>query len=106
MTFAASPSTVRIWRAIRFALLLVACLLVAHEAVYLAQFGFGDSFATAMSERGHDGYWPDFTLLTGLAGGLLTSLAAGRLVALSRRRRVLGAQELPDEPRLARTSMI
>lgn len=98
MTFATSPSTARLWRAIRFALLLLVCLLVAHEAVFVAQFGPGASFAVAMSERGHDGYWAEFTLFAGLAGALLACLAAARLAALSWRRHALGARELPDEP--------
>jgi hypothetical protein len=98
MIVAASPSTARLWRGVRFALLLIVCLLVAHEAVYATQFGSGAALAEAMSERGHDGYWTEFTLVALAAGALIASWAGCRLLELYRRGRGVGARRIPGEP--------
>lgn len=105
MTFTTSRSLASLWSAARFAALLVACLLVAHDVVYAAQFGLGEGFAWAMTERGH-GYWPAFTLLALLAGGLVAGLAGARLVVLAWRSRGLRTATQLDDPAPAARSYL
>ncbi|HEY3524249.1 MAG TPA: hypothetical protein VGK63_11150 [Candidatus Limnocylindrales bacterium] len=68
------------WHAIRFAILVVATLLVSHDAVYAVRFGFGDGFAAGMAATGH-GYWAGFTV-TGLLAAV--ALVSGSLLTLRR----------------------
>jgi hypothetical protein len=59
-------------------ILVLAGLFVAHDAIYVAQFGLGDGYARAMSEQGHDAYWVpvSIVLALGVALVLLGSLSA------------------------------
>jgi hypothetical protein len=68
------------WHAARFAVLVAATLLAAHDAVYVLRFGGGDAFAAGMDATGH-GYWSGFTAM-GFATG--TALALTSLVTLRR----------------------
>lgn len=86
MTFAASQRSARVLGAIRFLLLAVGCLAVAHDAVFAAEYGLGGGFVRAMSEGGHDGYWPVFTVVATSALtllGLWSAVRIGRLVVSS-----------------------
>ena len=82
MTFVASPRSARVLAAIRFLLLAVGCLLVAHDAVFAAEHGLGAGFAQAMRAGGHDAYWPAFSVVAIVAAtilGLRTVVRLGRL---------------------------
>jgi hypothetical protein len=70
--------------AARFATLVLACLLVAHTAIFLARHGTGPAFAAAMSAEGHDAYWPAFIVVVG--GGTVVLVAT----ALRQLRRLAG----------------
>ena len=86
MTFVASPRSARVLAAIRFLLLAVGCLLVAHDAVFAAEYGLGAGFVRAMSQGGHDGYWPAFSVVATAALtllGLWSAVRIGRLVVSS-----------------------
>jgi hypothetical protein len=67
MTFATSARLVRLAPRLRTGVLVFFALLVAHDAIYLAEFGSGPAFATAMSASGHDGYWIPFSLIVTFA---------------------------------------
>lgn len=77
---AIAPATV--WHGGRFAALVVATLLLAHDAIYVVRFGVGDAYASAMAASGH-GYWGAFTVWGGASG---CALLVGALVALARLR--------------------
>ncbi len=79
MTIETSGATARLLRAIRFALLGLVSLGVAHDAIFAAQYGFGGTFARAMQAGGHDGYWPIFSTLVVIAATVLGLRAAVRL---------------------------
>ncbi|MEA2536849.1 MAG: hypothetical protein QOF11_1083 [Chloroflexota bacterium] len=107
MTFEASPRAARVLGALRFGLLSVACLGLAHDAVFAAEHGFGAGFAAAMSAGGHDGYWTIFSVVVVFAVtvlGLTTVVRLGRLGAAGRRpgRRAgpqpLGGRRQPARP--------
>jgi hypothetical protein len=71
MILRATPGRVRLGRRVRTGILAIVALLVAHDAIFLAEYGNGPAFARAMSEGGHDGYWLPFTVGATLAGGFL-----------------------------------
>jgi hypothetical protein len=88
MTFQTSPRAARILAVLRFGLLAVVCLGLAHDAVFAAEHGVGAGFAQAMSVGGHDGYWPIFSVVVVSAVTLLGLSAAvriGRLGVAGRR---------------------
>ena len=87
MTLQATPSTARVLAALRFGLLALACLGLAHDAVFAAEHGLGAGFAEAMSAGGHDGYWPIFSVVVVISVtllGLSTAVRIGRLAAAGR----------------------
>ena len=87
MTFQATPSTARVLAALRFGLLALACLGLAHDAVFAAEHGLGAGFAQAMSAGGHDGYWPIFSVVVVISFtllGLSTAVRIGRLAGAGR----------------------
>jgi hypothetical protein len=70
---------------LRLLALLPISLYVGHEAVFGAQYGFGESFGQAMSAGGHDGYWSAFgVVIMAVTGGLL--VREGLRMARLRRR--------------------
>ncbi len=79
MIWLASRPAARAMRRARFCLLALVALFSAHDAVFLAEFGFGDTFAAVMRRTGHDAYWPAYMLLVGLAAALLVSTTAIRV---------------------------
>ncbi len=103
MTLRTSRSTARAAGSGRFVLLAIVALFVAHDAIFLAEYGIGDTFAAAMRQSGHDGYWPIYMLLVGVAGAALVASTALRVARLRLRLAALGtshrgvfAQELQD----------
>jgi hypothetical protein len=104
MVWVASPGAVATLRRIRFAMLALVALFLAHGAVFFAQYGPGDGFADAMREGGHDGYWPAYAAFAVAAGLTLVALSAFRVARLRRRlsatrsgRRPAGSPD-PDGP--------
>lgn len=85
--------------AARFATLVLACLLVAHTAIFMARHGTGPAFAAAMTAEGHDAYWPAFILVVGGGSAVLVATAVSRLRRLAgrapRRRRSADGTPLP-----------
>jgi hypothetical protein len=79
MTIETSGATARLLRAIRFAMLGLVSVGVAHDAIFAAQYGFGGTFARAMQAGGHDGYWPIFSTIVVVAATVLGLRAAVRL---------------------------
>jgi len=104
MIWQASRPTARALRGIRFGLLALVALFTAHDAVFLAEFGFGDTFAAVMRRTGHDGYWPAYMLLVGLAAALL---AAATAIRIGRRSTLeIGLDLLPGRPGLNRFGVV
>ena len=73
-----APRAVR--HGITFWLIAAACLLVAHDLVYLVQLGPGRGLAEALRSAGH-GYWP---LVSGVLAGAALVAGAHRLARLYR----------------------
>jgi purine-cytosine permease-like protein len=71
--------------AARFAILVLACLFVAHTTIFLARYGAGEALATAMRVEGHDAYWPAFILVVGGGVAVLVVSAFARLWRLAKR---------------------
>jgi hypothetical protein len=84
MIVGTSPRLATIGPRLRNAVLVLFALFVAHDAIFVAQFGVGDGFAQAMSDGGHDGYWLPVTLGVGIAAGLIFLAALGVLSRLNR----------------------
>ncbi len=65
----------------RQAILMLAALFVAHDAIYLARLGAGDGYARAMSAQGHDAYWAAvlFVLSAGVALVGIATVTRGRV---------------------------
>jgi hypothetical protein len=106
MTLQASPLAARVLAALRFGLLALACLWLAHDAVFAAEHGLGAGFNQAMSAGGHDGYWPIFSTVVVIAVtllGLWTAVRIGRLAAARRPLGPGGRSGLGDRGRPARS---
>ena len=101
MVLEASARSVRLWHRVRFLLLVVAALLVAHDATYLSHHGSGEGLSAAMHEGGH-GYWAAFTVVAIASAAVLTLHVTARLAWLAARRgpavgtRGRGASRLPS----------
>lgn len=92
----ASIDRVRLGRRVRVGILAIVALLIAHDAIFLAEYGDGPSFARAMTEGGHDGYWLPFTIVAILGGGLLLLRALTKLRHLRAQASATGwIEELP-----------
>jgi len=81
---ASTARVARVAPAIRFVTLTLFALFIAHDAIYIAQFGFGPGYASAMTATGHDGYYVPASLLVCLAVAVTALLAFRRLAELSR----------------------
>ncbi len=79
MTIETSCRTARLLRAVRLAMLGLVSLAIAHDAIFAAQYGFGEAFARAMRDGGHDGYWPVFSMIAVVAATVLGLRAAVRV---------------------------
>ena len=75
MTLHASPVALARLHRVRFGVLALVALLLAHDAVYLA--AHGPDTAAAMAASGH-GYWPTWTALVLLAVVVLAIAHAKR----------------------------
>lgn len=64
--------------------LALAGLALGHELIYLVAHGFGEGYAAAMREGGHDRYWTSFLLVVVLATGALALVAAAQIRRLRR----------------------
>jgi fermentation-respiration switch protein FrsA (DUF1100 family) len=99
MVITTGVARARALAAARFATLVMACLLVAHTAIFVARHGTGDAFARAMRVEGHDAYWPAFFLVVGGGATVLVVSAVARLWRLAkrapRRRRSADGTPLP-----------
>lgn len=84
MLVLASPQIARLAGLVRLALLTLVAVHLAHDAVYVVHFGTGHELESAMGERGHDAYWPTFTLIGIAAGVGLAAFWAIRVAVLSR----------------------
>lgn len=91
---AASTHVARQLRRLRFVALVVVGALIAHDAVFAAQYGFGDRRDAALAATAHD-YWPVFAGLAMLVGGLGLAAAASVLLHLHRALRRLPASRPP-----------
>ena len=101
MIWQASRPTATFMRRVRFGLLAVVALFLAHDAVFLAQFGVGDGFAVAMQRSGHDVYWPAYMLLVGSAAAALATITLLRVARLRLQltAHVASRPETPEVPR-------
>lgn len=64
-------------------LAVLACLL-AHEASYQLMYRGGDSYRSAMTLLGHDGYWPGISIAVGISTLALLTVAVIQLRRLGR----------------------
>jgi hypothetical protein len=96
MEVSASRGGLRLARRLHAAVLMLVSLVLGHEAVFATQHGLGPGLARAMSDGGHDGYWPIFALAVLAAGGATLGWALLRLQRLaSERRRAADAATRP-----------
>ena len=82
MILATSPGSARLLGRVRFGLLAIVSVWLAHDAVFAAEHGIGAGFAQAMRAGGHDAYWPAFSVVAIVAAtilGLRTVVRLGRL---------------------------
>ncbi len=91
---AASSHVVHQLRRLRFVSLVAVGALVAHDAIFAAQYGLGAKRDLALAGTAH-GYWPAFAALALLAGGLGLAAAASVLVHLKRALHRLPASRPP-----------
>jgi hypothetical protein len=80
MTVTTRATIARLSARIRLVVLVALALLVAHDAIYVAEYGIGDRFAAGMRDGGHDAYWLPFTLIVVVAA-LAAFLVGVALVA-------------------------
>jgi hypothetical protein len=97
MTFVGPRSLERLGPRIRLAFLLVVSVFVAHDGVYIAQYGLGGHLAEVMTARGHDTYWPALVGLALIASALL-AIGALRVIARLRWRLRGTPTSLPASP--------
>jgi hypothetical protein len=64
--------------------LVLAALALSHELIYLVAHGFGEGYARAMQEGGHDRYWTTFVLIVLVVTGCLGVVAAAQWRRLRR----------------------
>ena len=92
MTWTTSARVAQVAARIRFALLSLVALFLGHDAVYAAEHGIGDGFATAMNELGHGAYWGEFAAAA-IAAAIL--LIAGSAFLIGRLQRQLVTRDAP-----------
>jgi hypothetical protein len=91
---AASTRVARQLRRLRFGALVTLGALLAHDAVFAAQYGLGAQREAALAITDH-GYWPVFTALALLVGGLGLAAAVAAILRLHRALRGLPAVRPP-----------
>ncbi len=92
-----TPRLAKLGPRVRLAVLVLFSLLVAHDGIYLAQFGWGSGFQQAMSEGGSHAYWLPTSIAIALAGvaTFLATLAVLVRLQQSASRLVQGHAEGP-----------
>ena len=85
MVVSTGAGRIRVLSLVRFTILALACVLVAHTAIFIARYGTGPALGQAMSAQGHDAYWPAFLALVGGGTIALAVHSAARLAGLGRR---------------------
>lgn len=81
---------------LRFLALAALGSLVAHDAIFAAQYGLGTVHDSVLAASGH-GYWPAFVVLTLLAFGAGAGAAVRGVLHLRRLVRGLPAAPRPDD---------
>ena len=90
-----TPRLATLGSRLRTVVLVLFALFVAHDAIFVAQFGVGGGFADAMAESGHDAYWTPASLLIGI-GTAVSFLAA--IAVLARLERGARSMATPVAP--------
>jgi hypothetical protein len=85
MTVSLPAAGARIGSRLRFGVLLAVGILIGHDAVYGARYGFGPGFAAAMSALGHDAWWLPFGLAVIGAAAALIAASVHSILTLRRR---------------------
>ena len=101
MAIATAPERARWAGRLRLGVLTVVALLMAHTAIFAAQYGTGDEFARAMSASGHDVWWAPASLAVLAIGFILVVQTAGGLAHLemrARRTTPAGSLRHADQP--------
>ncbi|HEY7131351.1 MAG TPA: hypothetical protein VH440_03815, partial [Candidatus Limnocylindrales bacterium] len=83
MILDATPMLARHGRRLRTLVLTLFALFVAHDAIYVAQFGVGARYAAAMAATGHDAYYVPASLIVGTTAALIAAVAILRLARLT-----------------------
>lgn len=95
MIFRTTPRLATIGPRLRNAVLVLFTLFVAHDAIYVAQFGVGARFAQAMTDGGHDVYWAPVSLAVGAVAALIFLATLGLLSRLYRQAAQTGPSQSP-----------
>jgi len=98
MIVCTTPRLARSGRRLRDAVLVLFALFVAHDAVFVAQFGLGSRLATAMTQGGHDGYWTPVSLIIAGSVGVVFAVALAVLARLERRASGIARAAAPGPP--------
>jgi len=101
MVLTASPGSISRLRKLRFWALALVALVVAHDAVYLAEYG--DRYRAALAATGH-GYWLTFALLALVIGGVPIGATVLGLVRLRTSIWRLGRTRVPNRHREDRSA--
>lgn len=64
--------------------LALASLALSHELIYLIAHGFGEGYAAAMREGGHDRYWTSFLLIVAVVTSALVAVGVAQIRRLRR----------------------
>jgi hypothetical protein len=95
MVVPSSPYLASLAPRLRQAILVLAALFVAHDAIYLARYGLGDGYARAMSAGGHHAYWLPVSMLITLGVAIIAIAAIGAYRRLRRAAPTTGSDAEP-----------
>jgi hypothetical protein len=84
MVVQTTATRARLGARIRNVVLVLFALFVAHDAIYMAQYGLGEGYARAMSEGGHDAYWTPTAAVIGIVAALVFLVSLGVIARLQR----------------------
>jgi hypothetical protein len=106
MVVPASPRLAWLAPRLRQAILVLAALFVAHDAIYIARHGLGEGYARAMSAAGQHAYWlPVSVVITvGVALVVLTALMGYRRLRSAEDE--IGADAVGGQPYLAELASV
>ena len=83
MVLRADRTTVRVLETCRFAMLCIVAVLIAHDAIFLAQKSLTGPAAHLRAVEIHAGHWPFMSALATIAGILLLAWAVAHLAGLT-----------------------